>query len=51
MISAPAITAGNAQTKLYINGRLVKSAGYAIPFKFSDTNPLIIGGNTNNQGQ
>ena len=44
-------TYGNATFKLYVNGRLVKSVAYSIPFKFSDQNPLIIGGNTNNQGQ
>jgi len=37
--------------KLYVNGRLAKSAPCAVPFKFADRNPLIIGGNTNTQGK
>jgi hypothetical protein len=44
-------TYDNAEFKLYVNGRLVKSAAYAVPFKFADTNPLLIGGNTNTQGK
>ena len=44
-------TYDNATFKLYVNGRLVKSVPYSIPFTFSDTNPLIIGGNTNTQGK
>ncbi|MGE0883097.1 MAG: LamG domain-containing protein [Blastocatellales bacterium] len=44
-------TYDNVTFKLYVNGRLVKSAPYAIPFKFADTNPLLIGGNTNTQGK
>lgn len=44
-------TYDNATFRLYVNGRLVKSAAYAIPFKFADQNPLLIGGNTNTQGK
>ena len=29
----------------------MKSAPCAVPFQFADTNPLIIGGNTNTQGK
>jgi outer membrane protein assembly factor BamB len=39
------------EMKLYVNGKLVKSAPYSTPFEFADTNPVIIGGNTNNQGK
>ena len=42
-------TYDNAMFKLYVNGRLVKSAASAIPFKFADQNLLLIGGNTNTQ--
>ncbi len=44
-------TYDNLEFKLYVNGRLVKSAPSAVPFQFGDTNPLIIGGNTNTQGK
>ena len=44
-------TYDNATFKLYVNGRLVKSASCAIPFRFLDQNPIIIGGNTNTQGR
>jgi len=44
-------TYDNQEFKLYVNGRLVKSAPYAVPFQFADTNPLIIGGNTNSRGK
>ena len=44
-------TYDNREFKLYVNGRLVKSAPYTVPFQFGDTNPLIIGGNTNTQGK
>ena len=44
-------TYDNKEFKLYVNGRLVKSAPCAVPFQFADTNPLIIGGNTNTQGR
>ena len=44
-------TYDNATFKLYVNGHLVKSAPCAIPFRFQDQNPLIIGGNTNTQGK
>ena len=39
------------ECRLYVNGRLVKSGPYTIPFAFADTNPIIIGGNTNTQGR
>ena len=29
----------------------MKSAPYTVPFQFADTNPLILGGNTNTQGE
>ena len=29
----------------------MKSAPYTVPLQFADTNPLIIGGNTNTQGK
>lgn len=44
-------TYDNAEFKLYVNGRLVKSAPGSGPFHFQDQNPLLIGGNTNNKGQ
>ena len=44
-------TYDNKEFKLYVNGRLVKSAPYTVPFQFGDTNPLIIGGNTNTQSR
>ena len=44
-------TYDNATFKLYVIGRLVKSAAYTIPFKFADQNPLLIGGNSNTQGK
>jgi hypothetical protein len=44
-------TYNNFEFKLYVGGHLVKSAPCAIPFKFADRNPLIIGGNTNTQGR
>ena len=44
-------TYDNATFKLYVNGRLVKSAPCTVPFRFADQNPLIIGGNTNTQGK
>ena len=44
-------TYDNQEFQLYVNGRLVKSAPYTVPFQFADTNPLIIGGNTNTQGK
>lgn len=44
-------TYDNSAFKLYVNGRLVKSSAYSIPLTFSDQNPLLIGGNTNNQGK
>ena len=44
-------TYDNQEFKLYVNGRLVKSAPCTVPFQFADTNPLILGGNTNTQGE
>jgi len=44
-------TYDNKELKLYVNGRLAKSATYVVPFKFADTNPLLIGGNSNSQGK
>ena len=44
-------TYDNQEFKLYVNGRLVKSAPCTVPFQFADTNPLILGGNTNTQGK
>lgn len=44
-------TYDNATFKLYVDGRLVKSSAYAIPLKFADQNPLLIGANTNTQGK
>ena len=41
----------NQEFKLYVNGRLVKSAPYSMPFRFGDTNTIVIGGNTNTQGK
>jgi len=37
--------------KLYLNGKLIKSAVCKSAFQFSDQNQLLIGGNTNNQNQ
>lgn len=44
-------TYDNAEFKLYVNGHLIKSAPGAGPFVFQDQNPLLIGGNSNNQGK
>ncbi len=44
-------TYDNQELKLYVNGRLVKSATDTVPFQFGDTNPIILGGNTNTQGR
>lgn len=44
-------TYDNAMLRLYVNGRLVKSAPCTIPFQFADHNPLLIGGNSNSQGK
>ncbi len=44
-------TYDNKEFRLYVNGRLAKSAPCAVPFQFADTNPIIIGGNTNTQGK
>jgi|GEM_PF-966534 len=44
-------TYDNGMLKLYVNGRLVKSAPWSGTLKLSDTNPLIIGGNSNSQGK
>jgi hypothetical protein len=44
-------TYDNTEFRLYVNGHLVKSAACAIPFRFQDQNPILIGGNSNDQGQ
>ncbi len=44
-------TYDNAVSRLYVNGRLVKSASCSVPFQFADLNPLLIGGNTNTKGK
>ena len=44
-------TYDDQEFKLFVNGRLVKSAPYKVTFQFADKNPLIIGGNTNTQGK
>ena len=44
-------TYDNKEFNLYVNGRLVNSAPCTVPFQFADTNPIIIGGNTNTQGK
>lgn len=44
-------TYDNKTLRLYVDGKLANSAMGAVPFQFADQNPLLIGGNTNNQGQ
>lgn len=44
-------TYDTAVFRLYVNGRLVKSASCSVPFKFADQNPILIGGNTNTKGK
>lgn len=44
-------TFDNDTFKIYINGKLIKSGVNKGPIRFSDQNPLLIGGNTNNQNQ
>jgi hypothetical protein len=44
-------TYDNKTITLFVNGRPVKSAPGTVPFKFNDTNPVIIGGNTNRKGK
>lgn len=44
-------TFDNDTFKLYINGKLVKSETCNLPLQFNDQNPLLIGGNSNNQNQ
>ena len=44
-------TFDNETYKLYINGKLIKSAVCKSVLKFNDQNPLLIGGNSNNQNQ
>jgi hypothetical protein len=44
-------TFDNDTFKLYINGKLIKSENCKSPLRFQDQNPLLIGGNTNNQNQ
>lgn len=44
-------TFDNETYKLFINGKLIKSAVCKSALHFSDQNPLLIGGNSNNQNQ
>jgi hypothetical protein len=44
-------TYDNTAFKLYVNGSLVKSSPCTGTFQFQDQNPLLIGGNSNNQGK
>ena len=44
-------TYDNATFKLYVNGKLSNSVAYAVPFRYQDENPVIIGGNTNSKGK
>jgi hypothetical protein len=44
-------TYDNAEFKLYVNGRLVKSDACTVAFQFQDKNPLLIGGNSNDEGK
>jgi hypothetical protein len=44
-------TFDNETYKLYINGKLIKIGACSSALKFSDQNPLLIGGNSNNQNQ
>jgi hypothetical protein len=44
-------TFDNNALKIYVNGKLIKSAISKGHIMFSDKNPLLIGGNSNNQNQ
>lgn len=44
-------TFDNDTFKLYINGKLIRSDACKSPLHFQDQNPLLIGGNSNNQNQ
>jgi hypothetical protein len=44
-------TFDNNALKIYVNGKLIKSAFSKGHIRFSDQNPLLIGGNSNNQNQ
>jgi len=44
-------TFDNENYKLYLNGKLKKSAVCKSPLHFTDQNPLLIGGNSNNQNK
>lgn len=44
-------TFDNETYKLYINGKLIKSGVCKSALHFNDQNPLLIGGNSNNQNQ
>ena len=44
-------TFDNDTIKIYMNGKLIKSGISKGPIRFSDQNPLLIGGNTNSQNQ
>lgn len=44
-------TFDNTTYRLYVDGKEVASGAKAMPFRFADKNPLIIGSNTNDQGK
>lgn len=44
-------TYDNAEFKLYVNGKLVTTSPGTGPFVFHDQNPLLLGGNSNDQGR
>jgi hypothetical protein len=44
-------TFDNESFKLYINGKMIKSGICRSALHFTDQNPLLIGGNSNNQNQ
>ncbi len=44
-------TYDNDSIKLYLNGKLVKSASCKMPIHFNDRNPLLIGGNSNDRNE
>jgi hypothetical protein len=44
-------TFDNNAFRIYVNGKLIRSDFSKGPIRFSDHNPLLIGGNSNNQNQ
>lgn len=44
-------TYDNLEFKLYVNGRLAGASACTGPFRFQDRNPILIGGNSNNEGR